>query len=229
MRILALILARGGSKRLPGKNIMLLGSKPLIAWSIDVVKDMQEISDILVSTDDHNIAKVSKECGAYVPWLRPSELAKDATSSVDSAIHAIDWYEKVNGLIDGVLLLQPTSPFRVKYTVERGIKLFKENADKAVVGVSLASIQPSRMLRICESHMVPYFSKNQFEDVFQDLPAYFINGSFYLTSPDYLRSQRSFGGDGFIPLVIESPFEGIDIDTAWDFELAQAILQNKKD
>ena len=227
MKILALILARGGSKRLPGKNILLLGGKPLVAWSIDVVKDVPEICDILVSTDDLSIAEVSKEYGAYVPWLRPAKLAEDTTNSVDSALHAIDWYEKEKGLIDGVLLLQPTSPFRTKSTVERGIELFYEHTDKAVVGVSLATIHPLRMLRMSDSCIVPYFSNALLDSVPQDLPAYFINGSFYLTSPAHLRNQRSFGGDKFIPLVIESGYEGVDIDTRWDFELAQMILHKK--
>lgn len=94
MRILALITARGGSKRLPGKNIKLLGEKPLVIWSIDVLRDITEISDILVSTDDPKIADICRKAGAYVPWLRPSELSSDSSSSVDVAIHALDWYEE---------------------------------------------------------------------------------------------------------------------------------------
>ena len=93
MRILSLITARGCSKRLPGKNLRILGGKPLIAWSIDAAKDIPEICDILVSTDELDIAKASESLGAYVPWLRPSELATDQASSVDVALHALNWYE----------------------------------------------------------------------------------------------------------------------------------------
>lgn len=85
MRILALISARGGSKRLPGKNIRLLGGKPLVIWSIDVVKNLTEICDILVSTDDPKIADVCKDVGATVPWLRHTYLATDSACSVDVA------------------------------------------------------------------------------------------------------------------------------------------------
>ena len=92
MRILALITARGGSQRLPGKNIRTLGSKPLIIWSIDVAKNIPDICDILVSTDDPAIAKVCTEAGAYVPWVLPAELATDTANSVDVALHALGWY-----------------------------------------------------------------------------------------------------------------------------------------
>ena len=131
MKILALILARGGSKRLPGKNIRILGGKPLIVWSLDVAQDIAEICTTLVSTDDLEIAKVCKEAGALVPWLRPAELSTDTAGSVDAALHALDWYEKEYGMVDGILLLQPTSPFRTKETVRKGIELFKENGIKS--------------------------------------------------------------------------------------------------
>lgn len=142
MKILALILGRGGSKRLPGKNIRLLGGKPLIVWSIDVAKYIPEICDILVSTDDPAIQAVSKESEALVPWLRPADLATDTSSSVDAALHALDWYEAENGAVDGILLLQPTSPFRTKETVRRGLALFKKNNHKTVLGISHTHAHP---------------------------------------------------------------------------------------
>ena len=114
MRILTVIAARGGSKRLPGKHIRVLGEKPLIIWSIDVAKDIPEICDILVSTDDTAIASVCTEAGILVPWLRPVELATDTANLVDVVLHALGWYETEKGAVDGILLLQPTSPFRTK-------------------------------------------------------------------------------------------------------------------
>jgi CMP-N,N'-diacetyllegionaminic acid synthase len=94
MKILVLIPARGGSKRLPGKNIRLLGDRPLIVWTIDLAKNIPKICDILVSTDDIAIAEVASKAGALVPWLRPAELATDTATSVDVCLHALDWYEK---------------------------------------------------------------------------------------------------------------------------------------
>ena len=90
MSILAIIPARGGSKRLPGKNLRLLGGRPLIAWSIEAAKGLPGLSDILLSTDDSAIAEAGRAAGATVPWLRPAALATDDASSVDVCLHALD-------------------------------------------------------------------------------------------------------------------------------------------
>ena len=225
MRILALITARGGSKRLPGKNIRVLGGKPLIVWSIDVVKDIQEICDILVSTDDPAIAAVCAEAGAYVPWLRPSELASDTANSVDVALHALDWYEAENGVVDGLLLLQPTSPFRSQQTVRIGIELFEKNGRLPVVGVSPAHAHPMWTLKIVDEYLVPFMPEHGFRTRSQDLPAaYMVNGAFYLIRPAELRASRSFVGVNTKPILIESPQEALDIDTEWDWTVAEVIL-----
>ena len=227
MRILALITARGGSKRLPGKNIRLLGGKPLIDWSIDVAKDIPDICDILVSTDDAVIAKVCKDAGACVPWLRPAELATDTASSVDVALHALDWYEAEKGAIDGILLLQPTSPFRTRETIERGIELFGKHNHQPVLGVSPTHTHPLWTLKIEGDYLMPFIEDHGLYARSQDLPpAYVVNGSFYLITPAELRACRSFVSAKTMPLLIESPQESIDIDTEWDFKMAEFILVN---
>ena len=230
MKILALITARGGSKRLPGKNTRLLGGKPLVVWSIDVAKDIPEICDILVSTDDPTIAAVCTEAGAYVPWLRPAELATDTASSVDVALHALDWYEAEKGAVDGLLLLQPTSPFRTKVTVQRGIELFSKHGRQPVLGVSPTHAHPMWTLKMDGDYLVPFMCEHGFGTRSQDLPpAYVVNGSFYLISPAELRACRSFVGTKTIPLLIESPQEAMDIDTQWDFKLAESIVESRHD
>jgi CMP-N,N'-diacetyllegionaminic acid synthase len=226
MRILALITARGGSKRLPGKNVRPLGSKPLIVWSIDVAKGISEICDILVSTDDPDIADVCKEAGAYVPWLRPAELATDTASSVDAALHALDWYEAEKGPVDGLLLLQPTSPFRTRATVQQGIELFSKHGHKPVLGVSPTPAHPMWTLKMEGDYLVPFMQEHGFGTRSQDLPqVYVVNGSFYLINPAELRSCHSFVGLKTIPLLIESPQEAVDIDTEWDFRIAELIIE----
>lgn len=225
MRILALILARGGSKRLPEKNIRVLGGKPLIVWSIDVVNDISDICDILVSTDDPAIASVCRETGALVPWLRPAELATDTANSVDAALHALDWYEAEIGLVDGLLLLQPTSPFRTKETMRKGIELFRKSGQQPVLGVSPIHAHPMWTLRMEGDHLVPFMQDHRLGTRSQDLPpAYVVNGSFYLITPAQLREGWSFIGGKTIPLLIESPQEALDIDTEWDFKMAEAVL-----
>lgn len=230
MRILALIAARGGSKRLPGKNIRVLGGKPLIVWSIDAARGIPEICDILVSTDDPAIAAVCSEAGAYVPWLRPEGLATDTASSVDVALHALDWYEAEKGPVDGLLLLQPTSPFRTKKTVRKGIELFGMNGQQYVLGVSPTHAHPMWALKMEGGYLVPFMPEHGLEMRSQDLlPAFVVNGSFYLISPAELRACRSFVGIKTIPLLIESPQEALDIDTEWDFKMAaMSIMESAK-
>ncbi len=225
MRILVLIPARSGSKRLPGKNIRTLGGKPLIVWSIDVAKNVPNICDILVSTDDVAIATVCKEAGAYVPWLRPTELATDAARSVDVALHALDWYEATKGQVDGLLLLQPTSPFRSRSTIQQGIELFGKHNYQPVLGVSVNCTHPMWTLKMEGDYLVPFMHDHALGIRSQDLPeAYAVNGSFYLISPKELRACHSFVGTNTIPLIIQSPQESMDIDTEWDFKMAEFIV-----
>ena len=225
MRILALIPARGGSKRLPGKNIRPLGGRPLIVWSIDVAQGIPEVCDILVSTDDPAIAAVAKAAGAFVPWLRPAELATDVANSVDVALHALNWFEAEKGVVDGLLLLQPTSPFRAAATVRKGIDLFKRNDKKPVLGVSPTHAHPMWTFSLAHGHLVPFMQNHGLETRSQDLPkAYVVNGCFYLISPVNLRAGQSFTDSETIPLVIDSPSEALDIDTEWDWQLAEFAL-----
>lgn len=144
MRILALIPARGGSKRLPGKNVKLLGGLPLIAWTIRSALESQVCVDVVVSTDDPEIKRVSCHYGASVSGLRPIELATDTASSVDVALHALDEYEAGHSPVDGLMLLQPTSPFRPSKTIKEAVGLFESAEGKyPVVSVSPASCHPS--------------------------------------------------------------------------------------
>lgn len=227
MRILALIPARGGSKRLPRKNIRMLGGKPLIAWSIDVARGIPEICDILVSTDDAEIASVCTEAGALVPWLRPAELATDTASSVDVALHALDWYEAEKGAVDGLLLLQPTSPFRTKETLRNGIALFNNHDQLSVLGVSPTHDHPMWSLKMAGDYLTPFMPEHGLDDRSQDLPAaYVVNGGFYLVTPLSLRTRRSFMGEKTLPLVSNSPQESLDIDTNWDWQIAECVSQN---
>lgn len=225
MKILALITARGGSKRLPGKNIRPLGGTPLIVWSIKVAQGIPNICDILVSTDDTATAEIARSAGALVPWLRPLELATDTASSVDVCVHALDWYESVNGKLDGLLLLQPTSPFRSRNTVLRGMEIFREHQHRPVLGVSPAASHPMWCYQVDGEALRPFIDSGGLHLRSQDLPpAYAANGAFYLIAPEDLRRRRSFYSDDMVPLVIDEPSESLDIDTEWDWMIAEAAL-----
>jgi CMP-N,N'-diacetyllegionaminic acid synthase len=194
-------------------------------WSINAAKGIPEICDILVSTDDPAIAEVAHTAGTLAPWLRPEELATDTATSADVALHALDWYEKEKGAVDGLLMLQPTSPFRSRETVERGIQLFLQQNRCTVIGVSPADSHPLWCFRIEGDRMKPFMAESGIHLRSQDLPpAYVVNGAFYLIAPDDLRRQRSLFNDTMVPLVFSRPEEGMDIDTEWDWKMAEAVL-----
>jgi CMP-N,N'-diacetyllegionaminic acid synthase len=225
MRILALVPARGGSRRVPGKNLRMLGGRPLIAWSIEAARGVAEICDILVSTDDAAIATVARDAGALVPWLRPAELATDTATTVDVCLHALDWYETRNNSPDGLLLLQPTSPLRGRATIERGIRLFAERSRHPVVSFSPAASHPQWCFRIDEGMARPFITGQGLSTRSQDLPpAYVVNGTLYLIAPQDLRRRTSFYGEDMVPLLIDEPARAIDIDTEWDWMVAQAAI-----
>lgn len=230
MKILAVITARGGSKRLPGKNIKPLGGKPLIAWSIDAARASACCVDVLVSTDDPAIADVAKAYGASVPWLRPTELATDTTGSVEVMLHAVDWYEAQRSPLDGVLLLQPTSPFRSDDAIARAVDLFKAHqGQRPVVSVSPASTHPAWTFRVSSEGMSPFLGWDSLDKRSQDLePAWMLNGSIYLMAPDQLRQDKSFLIPTTLPFQMQQAQEALDIDTGTDFEMCEWLLHRGK-
>jgi N-acylneuraminate cytidylyltransferase len=225
MKLLTIIPARGGSKRVPGKNLRLLGDRPLVQWSIESAKGMQDVSDILLTTDDPLIASAGRAAGATVPWLRPALLATDTASSVDVCLHALDWYEANVQKVDGLLLLQPTSPFRRKESLESGCQLFESHGLRPVVGVSPASSHPMWCFRTCGDSLSPFMPDFRENLRSQDLPpAYTVNGAFYLITPGDLREHRRFLLANTVPLVMDEPEAAVDIDTEWDWQIASAIV-----
>ena len=154
-------------------------------------------------------------------------MATDTATSVDAALHALDWYEADKGKVDGLLLLQPTSPFRTKETVMRGIAFFKNNNNQTVLGVSPTHSHPMWTFKIDGNFLVPFMSEHGIGKRSQDLPtAYVVNGCFYLITPISLRSNQSFMGNNTIPLIIESQKEALDIDTELDWTLADFITKS---
>lgn len=227
MKILALIPARGGSKRLPGKNIRPLGGRPLIGWTIHAAQESGCCTNIVVSTDDPDIAQCARDHGVSVPHLRPAELATDTASSLDMALHVLDDYERQHGPVEGLLLLQPTSPFRKATTISQGVNLFsKAGGNKPVVSVSPATNHPSWCFRSTGESMQPFLGWDAIGQRSQDLePAWTINGALYIISPERLRSDQSFLTLDTLPLHMNDPIESIDIDTPFDWAMAETALK----
>jgi CMP-N,N'-diacetyllegionaminic acid synthase len=142
-------------------------------------------------------------------------------------LHALDWYESERGPVDGLLLLQPTSPFRSRASVERAIECFRTHEHRPVVAVYPAKSHPMSVFRIAGDTMVPYLDRADLQMRSQDLPeAVAVSGALYLIAPDDLRRTRSFY-EGVVPLLIETPAECIDIDTEWDWTMAETFLATR--
>jgi CMP-N-acetylneuraminic acid synthetase len=227
-KILALIPARGGSKRLPKKNLLSLAGKPLLTWTIESLRPYFSSQDILVSTDSEEIAAVAIANGASVPWLRPDYLSTDTASSIDVAIHALDWYESEYGEVDGLLLLQPTSPFRPIEAVSDVVRQFLMSNCEPVVSVSPSSAHPLWVFKLNQGLLQPYINSNGLTTRSQDLPdAYCLNGSLYLAAPKCLREHRTFLIPSTSAYVMDNPVHGIDIDTPFDFKVAELIAAHQ--
>ncbi len=214
MKVLAIIPARKGSKRLPGKNRKPLGGLPMITWAINSVKEIPEITDILISTDDPEIVKIASEHKVLTPWLRPEHLSSDEASSIDVTLHALDWYQKSVQKVDGVMLVQPTSPFRTKQSILAALSEFK--SCESIVSVSACSSNPEWVYQLESQVLV--------KPVGDPNALYELNGLIYLCTPNFLTENRSFIAKDTRGLVIRSKKESLDIDTEADFDLAEFYL-----
>ena len=201
-KVLAIVLARKGSTRLKNKNILKLNGKHLIEWTFEQLskKNIKKLFvNILVSTDSKKILNLSKKYKLLSPWLRPKNLSKKSSSSEDTALHALNWYENNIEKVDGLFLFQPTSPFRNDKKIISAIKIFLKT-NRQVVSV-------------CSKQLYK-FNKNS------------PNGSMYLTPTNILKKYHTFSKHGFVPLKMFSELENIDIDTKEDFERAKKLFKN---
>lgn len=234
MNILCLILARGGSKRIPDKNIRLLGGKPLISYTIECAKKSKYINRIIVSTDSDKIAEISIKAGAEAPFRRPSEISKENSTELEAFKHALNWLkENENYVPDLIVKLFSTSPFRKAESVDKAIELLlgDPRAD-SVRSVRLCSEHPHKMWKIAKNRnrlesFVPKESKLPEAHTlsYHLLPeAYIQNASIDVIRVSMLFSKNSIIGTEIIPLVMDE-IESIDINMPLDFTLAETVLK----
>ncbi len=224
-KVLALIPARGGSKGIKDKNIYPLCGKPLIAYSIEASKNSKYIDQTLVSTDSEKIAKVAKKYGAYVPFLRPRELASDTAKSIDSIIHAINWLKENGQLFDIFVLLQPTSPLRTTIEIDGAIEKFIEYEEKALVSVSEVSDNPILIRTIAENGMLQRLIDSSSSVRRQDMKTYYrVNGSIYINKISEITEKTSFN-DNEVPFIVDKK-NAVDIDEIEDIILAEYQLNS---
>lgn len=222
-KILGVIPARGGSKDVPRKNIKNLGGKPLIVYTIAAAKKSKRLTYFLVSTDNVEIAKMSRELGASVPFMRPSELAQDWSEGIQVIQHAVNFLkENRNEQYDYVMILQPTSPLRVAEDIDRCIeKIVDTESDSVMSMVELSDFSLKKLKIIRDDLIFPLVEeegktsapRHSLEKVYKR------NCAIYLTKTEFIMQGDLFGR-------ISRPYvmpreRSVDINTLADFELAE--------
>ena len=229
MRILAVVPARAGSKRLPEKNIRQMFGKPLIQWTLEAALSIDEITRVIVTTDSQRIAEIAKECEAQVPFIRPASLAKDTTSSVDVIRHVLDYYKEQGEEFDFVLLLQPTSPTRKPSDISGAIEHLKRSDADAVVSVCRCEHSPLWANTLPEDYSMNGFIRPKIAQTrSQDLPEYFrINGAIYLFNTRRFAQENTLFFSSNIFAYVMDQESSIDIDHEIDFLTAEAVLKSR--
>ncbi len=227
MKVIAIIPARSGSKGVPGKNIRLLGSKPLLQYSAEAALNAEMVNNTILSTDSENIATIAKNCGVEVPFIRPEELATDKASSIDVVIHAINFLEEQGKFFDAVCLLQPTNPFRAKGFIDRAIKQFIQKDADCLISVLPVPhefnphwiFEPDKKGGLSIATGEKEIIRRR-----QDLPAaFFRDGSIYITKTSVIKEQRSFYGN-HIAYIESDPLFYVNIDNENDWLKAESKL-----
>ena len=213
---IVVIPARGGSKRLPNKNIKLLGELPLVVHSIKYAL-VNGIYDIFVSTDDDEIKKIAKKYNVKV-IDRPSELATDNSPTIDTVKHALESLENKDF---NVILLQPTNPLRPKDLLKNALKIFEEKNFDSLMSVTR---NHQKFGKIINQKFIPF--NYEIGQRSQDLePLYYENGLLYITKSELILKGQIIGNNNF-PMIVNHPFSQVDIDTKEDFEYAEYMLKN---
>jgi len=228
MKILGLIPARGGSKGVPNKNQKLLAGKPLVNYTIEAALESKLLDTLIVSTDDQQIATISKAAGAEVPFLRPAELATDSSPTIDTVLHVLEFYNSKDQHFDALCLLQPTCPLRTPEDIAKAITAFANSEADCLISVRSVPHQynphwvfetkaDERYLQIAtgEKNIIPRR---------QELPkAFHRDGSIYITKIEVLENSHSLYGEK-IAWYESQGSQHVNIDTLEDWEEAERLL-----
>ncbi len=231
-KVLAIIPARGGTKRLPGKNIACIAGKPLIAWTIEAANACPMIERVVVTTDDPKIAGTATKYGAEVPFLRPAILAKDDTPDAPVCRHTLDWLAQNEDYHPDILIwLRPTCPLRRIVDIEGALSKLINSDHPCVRSVSVVQHHPFWMKRIERGRLIRFlegYDENTYYQK-QKLPLlYQLNGAVDVLWTKHVTESANLFGDE--PGAYTMPLEySVDIDTELDFLLAETILKRQTD
>lgn len=225
-RVLAIVTARSGSKRLPGKNTQLLCGKPLVGWTVEQASRCSLISQLIISTNCENIAKIAESFGASVPFIRPAALAKDDSTSNDVIEHALNFFACQHEHFDMVILLEPTSPLRKKEDIERSLELLiqHESTSDALIAVGeVVREHPADMQKIvAQQYLTPYLAQAS------KVSAFYPYGGIYISKVSSFRQFKTFYQARCIPYYVER-WQSFEIDDGVDFLCVEKMMEKYAD
>lgn len=223
-RPFGVIPARGGSKGIPRKNIRLFAGKPLIAWTILAALNARSLAGVVVSTDDQEIADLSRELGAAVPFLRPAALARDDTPGVEPILHMLGKHPAWQA----VMVLQPTSPLRTSEDIDNCMALVNSVGAVSAASVFSPPTHPYWMYRINPNGRMLALIDAPAVANRQDLPpVYAMNGALYYADASWLQAKRTFVTDETIAFMMPGE-RSVDIDTAEEWRFAEQLLLERE-
>jgi len=217
-KMLAIIPARGGSERLPDKNLRMLCGKPLIHWTLEAARKSRHIATAMVTTDDKMIRAYAAHHGVETPFLRPRHLSTNTASSLDVILHVLSCYEAKGMKFDDFILLQPTSPLRCSHHIDEAVELFYKKRAKSVLSVSPSSHKVHWSYFLPASHSLGVFldkikceKKKRF---------YTLNGAIYIANWDFFKMHKRWNSERTYAYVMDET-NSIDIDTEEDLVIAR--------
>lgn len=228
MRVLAVIPARGGSKGIPGKNLVPLGGRPLLAYTADAARASRTLSRVIVSTDDPVTAAAARALGLEVPFLRPAPLSADDTPMLPVLQHAVAEMRAAGFEPDAVVLLQPTSPLRRAEHIDGAVALLEKTGADSVVSVIEVPHQfnPRSVMRMDGARLRPFLDSPTVAGRQQKPHVLARNGPAVLAVRTAVIINGSLYGDDSRPLMM-SAADSLDVDSPWDLSLAELILASR--
>lgn len=226
--MISIIPARGGSKGVPGKNIKDLCGKPLISYTIEAAINADCIDRVIVSTDDEQIANVSKEYGAEVPFLRPKEFSGDSASAIDVYLHAVDFLSEENP-IDTFMVLLPTSPMRTSRHIEEAYKFFLDTNATTLISTKEIDTPPAWFYTVDNNYRMTNAGLGSDEMDNRQVHKSYVrpNGAIYILNYDLLKNKRTYYCDNTVSYKMDE-MDSVDIDTLSDFKMAELLMTTKE-
>lgn len=224
--LIGFVPARGGSKEIPGKNIISLAGKPLIQYTIETALRSKYLDTVVISTDSNEIAQIAEQCGARAPFLRPPELSSDTAKTIDAVLHTINTLASRNEQYDALVLLQPTQPFRNHQHVDEAIEHFFDSGMQSLASVCRVKEHPVLMRTINSQNQLSPICKSNSTIRRQEFEAvYKVNGAIYINAIDPQLNEQTSLNDNVIPYIMERD-ASVDIDTFDDLQFAEELIKS---